>query len=1434
MDQNDNTVRFRLDLDESNLDQQGQQVVSVFQRWGQMLQANLSALDTIPAKMAAIESLRDRERADENARARLVAQQAEMKFNAENSALQRIDAAREKSDQEGKRRESARARWVAQQAERKFDLEKSYEREVQRINAETHRQHQAQLRLQEHAERELGEARVRINRVAMRQQGDDTIRELGRIRREQQQQSSGSGIGSNILAAAGLGGGVAGIAFTAVSSVVNFITRSVREGISAWFEYSAHIEQVRIGFTTMLGSGQAAEAMIKNLSVMARTTPFEFEGLADATRRLLALGTASRDVLPLLKAIGNATSAAGGGQEQFQRVVYAFGDIQAKGKLTGEEIRQLANNGIPVFRILQEELQLTNGEIFKLVRQSKLGSEEFIEAFKRFSENKFGDAMQAQSRTALGALSNLKDAALQISDNALKPLFNLIRDGLVSSGEYLVQNQNAWEAWGSSIAKSVANTLSRITSLISGIKNINDEISPLRFLPESARNEIISSVPLGFLPLLLGGERDTSKPSSAAPPGGLPPIFGNSSDPYAMLKDQGLGTRPKGVGPTEETKALWKKMEKMYTDLLVDVELFGNKGKVAEVKRKLIDAGADLKSDDAKELLKIATELDSRAEAMKAAQKAAKGTPWTLSAMVEFIRGQGMEVISTTGGTHNNGSAHYDGRAADVRTRDRSPLEIARFVEAADQAGLRVRDERTRPQGQEVWGGPHLHLSFKRGDKRRGPGYAFDDGGLVEDPQDVQNRIFLSAMSIVAAKYNATTPISTGSDGTIDALVPTEVTDKKSERQARFDDMSRASNERRDDYLHDAANLAGILQIIEDDAFIDRLERIQEYTIRATQAEEAYGQMIAENGDIAATAERRRAKVAEERLDLTHRIAELEDEIATSGANAALVYEEAWLDAIRQIQRADEEARVSIIKSQVAISDQSVFHADRTRAQIMDHVANAGGITEIFADSVTSAMDAISDGWTKLFSKVNEGLGEFGNWITKIQASLMSMVTNRLLMRLVDMLLGPAGGGGQASGGGIGGLSLPAPTGNSNGGGGIFSTIFRGIFGGGIFGNGGGGGSANASASATANGGVLALPGVIKNLTGFGGGNNVFTGLGLDGLGLFGNNASGSSATISSGADQAAMVHGAIGDILGKATSNATAPNPALFGGKFAGLSSMLPFLGLSLGAGLGQGSVPGTIMGAAGGLLLGGVGAAALGGLSGIGIGSFAALGALGPIALVAAPLLLLGGWLLGRNSRRRKEEEMRDDAMVQSLNQLDKIRGLVESHKLDGAEGVAQALDVRRQYVDAMSQLKDSKTRNIALKDVYRLDLKIDQIKKAATTALNDNNRDRLLIPEFATGGIVPGPFGSPRLVVAHGGERFLGLNETLRTEGPTTVSSGNNGGGQNINLNVELSLGTDTQNRLFVNGAESDAGYKVTVKTIEKHNRYDRLQTPSSSGF
>jgi hypothetical protein len=80
------------------------------------------------------------------------------------------------------------------------------------------------------------------------------------------------------------------------------------------------------------------------------------------------------------------------------------------------------------------------------------------------------------------------------------------------------------------------------------------------------------------------------------------------------------------------------------------------------------------------------------------------------SNLIDFANTAGFDITSTTGGEHNKGSKHYQGKAIDIRTRNKSPEEIASFMSKAQEQGFRVLDEREKPAGQAVWNGPHLHL----------------------------------------------------------------------------------------------------------------------------------------------------------------------------------------------------------------------------------------------------------------------------------------------------------------------------------------------------------------------------------------------------------------------------------------------------------------------------------------------------------------------------------------------------------------------------------------------------------------------------------------------------------------------------------------------------------------------------------------------------
>lgn len=94
------------------------------------------------------------------------------------------------------------------------------------------------------------------------------------------------------------------------------------------------------------------------------------------------------------------------------------------------------------------------------------------------------------------------------------------------------------------------------------------------------------------------------------------------------------------------------------------------------------------------------------------ADRRAEGSP--LDRLLGFAAEMGLRVTSTTGGTHNPGSLHYEGRAIDVSARGLTDRAIDGLRDAAAAIGIRLRDERRRPPGQGVWGGPHIHLEVPR------------------------------------------------------------------------------------------------------------------------------------------------------------------------------------------------------------------------------------------------------------------------------------------------------------------------------------------------------------------------------------------------------------------------------------------------------------------------------------------------------------------------------------------------------------------------------------------------------------------------------------------------------------------------------------------------------------------------------------------------
>jgi tape measure domain-containing protein len=169
------------------------------------------------------------------------------------------------------------------------------------------------------------------------------------------------------------------------------------------------LELARIGFTTMLGSAERAGQFLRELAAFALTTPFEFRELIPMAQRLRAFGFQAREVIPILGAVGSAVAALGGGADLIDRITLALGQMQAKGKVSHEEVRQLAEAGIPVWDVLSKKIGVSVPEAMKLAEKGAIRASVAIPAILTDMTQRFGGLLEKQNQTTIGQFSNLKD-----------------------------------------------------------------------------------------------------------------------------------------------------------------------------------------------------------------------------------------------------------------------------------------------------------------------------------------------------------------------------------------------------------------------------------------------------------------------------------------------------------------------------------------------------------------------------------------------------------------------------------------------------------------------------------------------------------------------------------------------------------------------------------------------------------------------------------------------------------------------------------------------------------------------------------------------------------------------------------------------------------------------------------------------------------------
>lgn len=210
---------------------------------------------------------------------------------------------------------------------------------------------------------------------------------------------------------------------------VAFAGFTAKEIVTTLANVRGEFQQLEIAFSTMLGSEQKAADLMKQLTNLAATTPFDMKGVASGAKSLLAYGFSAEEVTDTMRRLGDVCAGLG---LNLQDMAWLYGTTRVQGRLFTQDFRQFTGRGIPLAEELAKQFGVTKDKVQELVTAGKVGFPEVQKAMESMTNEggKFGGLMEKQSHSITGQISNIEDTIEMAINDMGKQTEGLMNDAL--------------------------------------------------------------------------------------------------------------------------------------------------------------------------------------------------------------------------------------------------------------------------------------------------------------------------------------------------------------------------------------------------------------------------------------------------------------------------------------------------------------------------------------------------------------------------------------------------------------------------------------------------------------------------------------------------------------------------------------------------------------------------------------------------------------------------------------------------------------------------------------------------------------------------------------------------------------------------------------------------------------------------------------------
>lgn len=231
---------------------------------------------------------------------------------------------------------------------------------------------------------------------------------------------------------------------------------------------NAEMEQYTTSLEVMLGSTEKASAMIEKMREFAAKTPLTLDNVISGGTMLMSYGVDESNLIDTMTKLGDLAS---GNAEKMDRITLAYGQMLAKGKVTGEELMQMTEAGVPLQTALAESIGVTGEEFSKMVSAGKVGIDDLNKAITGLTtgNGKFAGMMEKQSQTMQGMLSTLQDNLSEFMRKMGEGAFGEVKSALQEASDLLAEweEDGTLDRWAQGVGVLLKNLIAFLKQAIS-------------------------------------------------------------------------------------------------------------------------------------------------------------------------------------------------------------------------------------------------------------------------------------------------------------------------------------------------------------------------------------------------------------------------------------------------------------------------------------------------------------------------------------------------------------------------------------------------------------------------------------------------------------------------------------------------------------------------------------------------------------------------------------------------------------------------------------------------------------------------------------------------------------------------------------------------------------------------------------------------------